>query len=349
MTVLEELGSFVAGFAPPSRLEEVLRLHLVDTVAAWVAGSATMEGQRLLKWRSALREGTGAAGATQWLRLDLATHCALARLSEIDDIHLASTTTPGAIVIPAALKIAATLGNNDPAAVAAAMIAGYETMVRVGRAIDGAAVLYRGIWPTYFAAPAGVAAVAARLFGLEGREAAHALALALVRSAPGVGAQNALTASRWLAIGQAAETGLLAATAARAGFTSDVGLLDGPFLPGVYRIEPNKAALIAGLGATFALDEVSFKPWCAARQTMAATQAVIELVASGVTPDAITQLTAFVPPAHRPMVDHGVRTGDRGSFLTSLPYRVALAVLMPAAAFEVAQGHSGFRAIFRRS
>ena len=39
-------------------------------------------------------------------------------------------------------------------------------MIRLGVAIDGPSVLYRGIWPTYFAAPFGVAAVAARLMRL---------------------------------------------------------------------------------------------------------------------------------------------------------------------------------------
>ncbi len=41
------------------------------------------------------------------------------------------------------------------------MIAGYEVMVRFGQAIDGPSVLYRGIWPTYFATPLGIATVAA--------------------------------------------------------------------------------------------------------------------------------------------------------------------------------------------
>jgi 2-methylcitrate dehydratase PrpD len=108
---------------------------------------------------------SGPFGPAHPARLDVATHCALARMSEIDDIHLASTTTPGAIVIPGAVAVAAMLPNTDPAALAAAMIAGYEVMVRLGQAIDGASILYRGIWPTYFTAPVGVAAVAARLFG----------------------------------------------------------------------------------------------------------------------------------------------------------------------------------------
>ena len=57
---------------------------------------------------------------------------------------------------------------SAPDDLAAAIVAGYEAMIRLGAAIDGPSVLYRGIWPTYFAAPFGAAAVAARLFRLDG-------------------------------------------------------------------------------------------------------------------------------------------------------------------------------------
>src|SRR6202011_4658478 len=110
----------------------------------------------------------------------------------------------------------AALESRDPAALAAAMIVGYEVMVRLAQAIDGASILYRGIWPTYFTAPVGMAAVTARLLGLDARQAAQALALALTRASPGVGHHGAATTARWLAIGQAAETGVVAALAARA-------------------------------------------------------------------------------------------------------------------------------------
>ena len=103
---------------------------------------------------------------------------------------------------------------------------GYEAMIRLGLAIDGPTVLYRGIWPTYFAAPFGIAAVAARLMRLDGAETAHALALALTLAAPGVGHHNATTTSRWFAAGNAARNGLTAALAARAGFTSDLNMVE---------------------------------------------------------------------------------------------------------------------------
>jgi 2-methylcitrate dehydratase PrpD len=349
MTALEQLGAFVARCAAPSpELRETLELHVLDTLGAWVAGARIPQGALLLRWReewceiwigaSHARRPAAAAGRDPGpmhrLRLDLATHCALARLSEIDDIHLASTTTPGAIIIPGAIVIAAAFGIRDQDAIAAAMVAGCDAMVRLGEAIGGANVLYRGIWPTYFAAPVAIAAVAARLFELDTVAAANALALALARASPGVGRHNAATTSRWIAIGEAAGAGLVAALAARAGFTSDLALLDAAFLPDVYGIEPDGAAFTA-LGERSVLSEVSFKPWCAARQTMAATQALIEIIGSGISPEAMTRVTARIPPPHRAMIDHGVIPGDRASFLTSLPYRMAVAALAPQALFEI--------------
>ena len=209
-------------------------------------------------------------------------------------------------------------------------------MVRLGAAIGGPSVLYRGIWPTYVAAPFGVAAVAARLNEFDAAQAAHALALALTLAAPGVGHHNAATTSRWFAIGQAAQNGLTAARAAQAGFTSDLSLLDGAFLQRIYDITPDLGDFTDRLGERFALDSTSFKPWCAARQTMAATQALMEIMKAGVQPEAMTAIDVHVPPPYRAMVDHGVTPGDRASHLTSVPYRLALAAFDPDALFDVA-------------
>jgi len=214
MTVLEQLGAHVArgGAAPP---RDALRLHVADTVGAWIAGSATPEGRALLKF-----------GANRGAMPDrVAAHCALARLSEIDDIHLVSATTPGALVVPAALTIAASL-DQEGARLAEAIAVGYDAMVRLGAAIGGPSILYRGIWPTYLAAPFGVAAVAARLLGLTETQAAHALGIALVLASPGVGRPSGTTTSRWLAIGNAARNGVTAALSAQNGFTGDFECLD---------------------------------------------------------------------------------------------------------------------------
>src|SRR5262249_31561429 len=57
---------------------ELVELHLVDTIGALIASTRTVEGASLLRFRAAMR----ARGQGAWA-LDLATRCALARLSEI--------------------------------------------------------------------------------------------------------------------------------------------------------------------------------------------------------------------------------------------------------------------------
>jgi 2-methylcitrate dehydratase PrpD len=316
MSAIEQLAVHCARPDPLSGPQrERVALHVLDTIGALLAASRTPEGRMLLRLR-------GQAGD---MPQDIATLCAVTRLSEIDDIHLASMTTAGSIVIPAALVIAANR-SADADAFAQAIVAGYEAMVRLNLALDGPGILYRGIWPTYFAAPVGTAAVAARLFGLDARQTAHALALALTYAAPGVGHHNAPTTARWVAAGHAARNGVMAAEAAQAGFTADLALLDGSFFPNVYGITPKLEALS---GERDVLADISFKPWCAARQTMAATQALKEIIADGVAPESITSVHASVLPPHQRMIDHGVKPGDRASYLTGLSYNMAAAAVAP--------------------
>lgn len=333
---LAGLATFLAESFPDRLPRQVIartRHHMLDAITAWVAGRGTAEA-KLLK---AHAESWQAGPTSGKLLLDVQLHCALARMSEIDDIHQAAGITPGGIVVPAALTIAASRGDVDADELVEAVVAGYEAMSRLALALGGPACLYRGIWPTYLAAPFGVAAVAARLLRLDATLTAQALALSLARAAPNVGHHNAGTTSRWLAIGMAAREGVAAALAARAGFTSDLGILEGRFFSDVYQITPEPQRLLAGLGESFAVAQTSIKPWCAARQTMAATQALKELLAAGLVPGAITRIDIAVPPPYLGMVNHGVQPGDRASFLTSLPYRLAVAALDPDAEYDIAQ------------
>ena len=305
-------------------LREKLDLHIVDTIGAWIAASQTVEGKALIVFRNRMR----AAGKPETPSLfgDIATHVALVRLSEIDDIHLRSMTTPGSVAIPAALTLAAALPEVDTSDIGAAVLAGYEAMIRLGLAIKGPDALYRGIWPTYFAAGFAAAAVAARLLRLDAEKTAHALALAITTASPSVGQHHAVTTARWLAIGNAARNGLIAALAAQAGFTADVDVLRSRLLPDVYGIEPDIAATV---GDAPAFLDVALKPWCAARQTMPATQGLREILETGIAAEEIAEITAHVLPPQLRMIDHGVRPGDRASYLTSLPYQLAVAALQP--------------------
>jgi 2-methylcitrate dehydratase PrpD len=331
MNGIVKLAEIVQGStasAQPRHMEK-LRLHVADTIAAWIAGRQTAEGEVLIAFRERMRRGV----AIRDLEVDLATHCALVRLSEVDDIHLRSMTTPGSIAIPAAMTLAARLPDIHGADIAPAMLAGYEAMTRLGLAIDGPKVLYRGIWPTYFGAGFAAAAVTARLLRLSPGQTAHALALALTMASPSVGQHHAATTARWFSVGNAARSGLTAALAAQSGLTADLNILQSRLFPEIYGVEPNIAVMADN---TPIFPNISFKPWCAARQTMAAAQALREILEEGVHADDIFQVTAHVLPPHLKMIDHDIKPGDRASYLTSLPYRLSIAALRPESGPDVA-------------
>lgn len=339
MTAVEHLGAYVAHggreiLSDPVR--QAVRLHLADTVGAWVAGCGTPEARLLVGLGSSRPEYPGLKSSGDGALERVMMNCALARLSEIDDIHLSSATTPGALIVPAALTIGGSLAL-DRAAIAEAIVVGYEAMVRLGAALKGPFILYRGIWPTYFTAPFGVAAVTARLLGLNDRQAAHALGVALILAAPGAGHQSGVSMSRWLAIGHAARNGVSAALSAQRGFTADLKILEGDFFPSIYSLLPDIAALTDGLAECSVLADVSFKPWCAAKQTMAATQALKEIIESGLSPVDMTEIVVSVPGQYAKMINHGINPHDRASHLTSLPYQMALAAFAPDAMFDVNQ------------
>jgi hypothetical protein len=75
MTVLERLGAHAAGGyrqGLPGPVRAAVRLHLADTVGAWIAACKTAEGRALLRFESPDRET---------LPGRVALGCALARAS----------------------------------------------------------------------------------------------------------------------------------------------------------------------------------------------------------------------------------------------------------------------------
>ncbi|MEJ1977564.1 MAG: MmgE/PrpD family protein [Acetobacteraceae bacterium] len=180
-------------------------------------------------------------------------------LTEIDDIHLPSCTTPGSVVVMTALTAATATGRLQVQDFAAALRAGYGAMTWLSGLVAGAQVFYRGIWPTYYATPVAAAAATARLLGLDAGQIADALAIALTVSSPGIGAPDGLS-PRWLVIGEAARAGCLAALAAANGYAGDRSLLDGDWTARVHglaidaRAAVSSAARWRGLGSQHEAD-----------------------------------------------------------------------------------------------
>jgi 2-methylcitrate dehydratase PrpD len=319
VNVIGELAAFITtanAAALPAPERERLRLHVIDTAVAALAGAHIAEGRALRQLGI-----DGLAG-----RIGLAA--AAIRLTEIDDIHLASCVTPSAGVVPVALLLAAHEQRFDPAEIASAIWAGTEVAVRIGLAVDGPRILYRGIWPTYLVAPVAAAATAARLFGLDQARTAHALSLAVMLMAGGVGRIHGAPSGRWFLYANAVAGGVAAAQAARADYRGDPELLDNDWLADTRGIALDRARL-TGKTAASVYAALSLKPLCSAKQGIAAIQAFRAILDGGVAAAAITKVRVRVPKAYAGMVATPAQAGARQSTMVSVAHQLALAALAP--------------------
>ncbi|MDP6172667.1 MAG: MmgE/PrpD family protein [Rhodospirillales bacterium] len=332
MSVIEEMAGHLAGLDAGNK--DILELHLVDTIGAAILGPCIPEGRALLDG-----EGDGLTALSAGNALDqVAVRVGMTRLSELDDIHLSSGTTPGSIIVPAVTTLSAHLPDVKAEDFGAAMVAGLEAMIRLGAGVRGPEIIYRGIWTTYFTAPFGSAAACARLLGLDANETAHALAIALTSIAGRMGQPGSEKTARWLMAGHAARAGCFAALSARDGFRGDLSLLDGAWLENAHGVASDAERFNQGWGGESALEGISLKPFCSAKQIIAAVTAFKEILAGGLDPDSITSLTIHVPQAYAKMIDHGVVAGNRLSSISSGPYQLAVAAYHPEALYDAVRG-----------
>ncbi len=288
---------------------ERLRLHIADTLGMMLRGASLADG------RDAMALGAPLVG---W--------CASARLTEADDIHLTSCTTPGSVVVPTALHLASTGLFETFGDFAGAVMAGYETLIRVGYAADGPRILSRNVWPALFAASAGAAAVACRAWKLDVSQTAGALGTALAASTGNAPPATMPHSSRWISLGAAAERGVLAAAAARRGVLGDPHLVERSAgrIAGV-RISPRR--LLQQSPNRLFFDETGLKPYPIARQALAAVEGCRQI--AGRHTKGITAITVSVSSAQSRIIDRPAWPSNRIESIAGVQYQIALAILSP--------------------
>jgi 2-methylcitrate dehydratase PrpD len=241
-------------------------LFTLDAVANMLAGRNTDAGRILLQWangqgRDAGREAFVAGGLTHIL--------------ETDDLHRASVTHPGCVVVPAALAVARRekCSGND---MLKAVLRGFEAMCRVGNAVGPAH--YR-IWHnTATCGPFGSAMTTASILNLDHDKTVHALGNAGTQSSGLWEFLDTGAMSKHLHAGRAAESGLIAADLAAAGFTGPPAILEGE--RGFFNAacpDAQPARVTAEPDAAWQLGLTSIKPWPCCRHTHPAIDAALDL------------------------------------------------------------------------
>lgn len=338
MNVLEQLGDWLAEYsqqAISAAVTDRLGIHLLDTIGAWIAGRSTEEGAMLARLKSEPR--TSIPLFTNHPLDHIALSCATVRLTEIDDIHMPSCTTPSSVVVPVALYLSAAQSQPpDSRTFVSSLLAGYEVMTRFGAAIDGAHLVYKGIWPTYFAAPMAAASVAARMLNLNAAQTANTLGIALATTSGAPGGPSS-PSPRWLLLGLAARAGCSAALAAAEGYAADRTLLDGDWLQRTHGIAIDTTSLHPTAQPADALSQLSLKPYCAAKQCIAAIEASRDLFRQGISPDEISALRINVPSPYAAMIGHRHARNGRIPRITSSAYNIALAAHEPDELYSISR------------
>jgi len=311
----DQLAQFVAGIEAQSLPEPVRALviqHILEILAGMFAGAAIPEAASILRLPGDSDPEIAGKAAM------------LAHAAESDPIHAGTTICAGLAAIPPAL-----LFSPDGTTAMAAIVAGYETAIRIGHALGSARLLGRGWWPTAVLGGAGAAAATARALGLTAKETRNALSLALIQTGGlGTGAPEA-PESRNLLAAHCVQIGGGAAQAAAKGITGPAEPLTGErgFLT-AFGIEPTPDLLLDGLGKNWKIAETCLKAFPCALQAQSALDALREVtIEEGLSATVIQSVEFGLPDAMRRIVDRPAPPATHFAAAASLQFLAAAFLL----------------------
>ena len=263
-------------------LVNTIKKSLLDGIGCGLYGSVLSWCQIVNQF---IKEERGKRESTLWLQrfkgpstnvsLGLGT---MIHSFDYDDYHQAKVH-PGAVVIPAAISIGERMGENGKAALTA-MVAGYETMIRVSLATGPNASRLKGWHLTGTTGTFGAAAAAGNLLRLNQDKMASALGMAGTQSA-GLWAFTADGAmSKRFHAGRSSQSGIMGALLAQKGYKGPTQIMeaeDGGFCRATSD-QVDFALALDGLGKRFLSGEVNIKPYACCASAHSAIDALRDLI-----------------------------------------------------------------------
>jgi 2-methylcitrate dehydratase PrpD len=288
----------------PPEVVSMARDLAIDWFGSCVAGGGARAVQALHRTCAALMPGPGPCTILPWgekvgIYTAAMLNAAACHVVEQDDVHNGSVFHPAAVVFPAAFAAAEARDLSGPAVIEA-VVAGYETGIRVGEFLGRSHYVH--FHTTATAGAIAAAAATGRLLQLDARQMLHAFGSAGTQAA-GLWEFLADAAdSKQLHTARASANGLFAAFAAAEGLTGASEIFDGPHGMGVaLSQDADPARLTDGLGHRWAILETSYKWHASCRHTHPAADALAEVMGrEGLQAGDIARVTAHV---HRAAID----------------------------------------------
>ncbi len=245
---------------------EAASLFVLDALCNAYAGRQTEPADKFLRWFSSQGQEAGRQAFTIG---------ALTHILETDDLHKASVTHPGCVIVPAALTVASRQ-NASAIEFLTSVLHGYEASCRIGNAVGPAH--YR-IWHnTATCGPFGSAMAVSSLLGLNVEQCVDALGNAGTQSSGLWQFLETGAMSKHLHAGRAAEAGLVSADLAALGVTGPPAILEGN--KGFFRAtcpDADPGAVLRSPEEPWQLCLTSIKPWPCCRHTHPVVDAALEL------------------------------------------------------------------------
>ena len=240
-------------------------LFTLDAIANYIGGRQTKVGRLLCDWGE-----KQCNSAHQGLLMGALTH-----ILETDDLHRASVTHPGCVVVPAVFTLGKKKRSNGRDMLVA-ILHGYEAMCRIGNSVGQA---HYKIWHnTATCGPFGSAMCTSTMLNLDKEQSVHALGNAGTQSSGLWQFLETGAMSKHLHAGRAVESGIIAAELAMIGFTGPTAILEGSkgFYAGLCP-DPLPEAVLAKPAAPWQLLQTSIKPWPSCRHTHPSIDAALSL------------------------------------------------------------------------
>lgn len=220
-------------------------------------------------------------------------NAASSHFAEQDDVHNGSVFHPAAVVFPAVLAVAQSIGSSGRDVLTAA-VAGYEVGIRVGEFLGRSH--YKIFHTTGTAGTVAAAAAVGRLLQLTPERMLDAFGSAGTQAAGLWEFLRDAADSKQLHTAKAAADGLTAAYLASQGFTGAKRILEGAQgMAAGMSTDADPSRLTDGLGTRWALAETSFKFHASCRHTHPAADALLKIVVEhNLLPQQIARVTAHV-------------------------------------------------------
>jgi len=286
LEVTQQLAKFVADLRyediPPEVIDRA-KLLMCDLVGIGVRArheaDSTLAMMRATEVLGADGGTCGVFGDSRWFSPAAAAlmNGALGHSLDFDDTHADASVHPSAVVVPAALA-AAQLPGASGRDVIVSVIAGYETICRLGQALGPDDHYERGYHPTATCGAFAAAVAASKVMGLNAKETESALGIALSQAS---GTMQFVENGAWTMryqVGNAAKNGLVAASFAREGFVGATHPLEGRYgFLHAFAPSPDVRKAIAEIGTLWETMNIAVKPYPGCRLAHTAVDAIIDL------------------------------------------------------------------------